>query len=144
MSGIEGPDGEDVAGLILRGVASARKRAPDALADVTLGGESVLPLAAAGLDGLERMAPALGHLASAQVGAILALLSVGKSDEARRIYLAHGATFDELIAQGYADADALGRATARRAAAWDEIIAIAQEIGITALRLAVPLLLAAL
>ena len=130
---------------LLRGVEAARERAPSALADVTLGGEPVLPFALVGLDGLARMAPALAHLTEAQVGAVLALLSVGRSPEARRAFDAGNTpSFDELIAQGYEAADMLARATAARAKAWEEVLAVLQEVGITALRLAVPLLLAAI
>ena len=128
---------------LLRGVEAARERAPSALADVTLGGEPVLPFALVGLDGLARMAPALAHLTDAQVGAVLALLSVGRSPEARRAFDATH-SFGELIAQGYEAADMLARATAARAKAWEEVLAVLQEVGITALRLAVPLLLAAI
>lgn len=143
---MSGPTPEAVTALILRGVESARKRVPDD--GLVVHGVDVAPLAREGLDGVERMAPTLGRAGAARASAILALLSVGRVDAAADLYFAHVATFDELIAQGYSDARELhARKEARDQAereAWNELLRVAGEVGLAALKIALPLLLAAL
>lgn len=143
---MNGPTPEEVSALILRGVESARKRIPQD--GLVLSGTDVAPLARVGLDGVERMAPALGKAGAARAAAVLALLSVGRTDAAADLYFAHVASFEELIAQGYVDArDSHAKMVLRVAAeqaAWDEVLRVAGDVGITALKIALPLLLAAL
>lgn len=142
---MSGPTPEAVTALILRGVERARKHTGGA---IKVGGVDVAPLAVVGLGGVERMAPALGRVGAARASAVLALLSVGRVDVAEDLYFAHVATFEELRAQVRQDGrDQRGKQIAREAAeaaAWDEILRVAGEVGVEALKLAVPLLLAAL
>lgn len=143
---MSGPEPEAVTALILRGVESAGRRVP---ADgLVVHGIDVAPIAREGLGGVARMAPALGHVGAARAAAILAFLSVGRVDSAADLYFAHVATFDELVAQGYADARELhakkeAREQAERAA-WNEVLSIAGEVGLAALKIALPLILTAL
>lgn len=68
----------------------------------------------------------------------------GDRDRARMIYLARSASFDELMAASTASTEAVQEATQARAAAWGKFWDDAAEIGEAAVKIALPLLLAAL
>lgn len=129
---------EDVSGWLLAGIEKARAQAAPNL------DANVRPFAAVGFDALADMAPDLALLGAAKAVAVVTLVSVGKTEEARRYYMAHVATEDELLAAIRGDAlEAGGKAAAQRAA-WERTERRAIEAGLMALKIAVPLLLAAL
>lgn len=153
MSGVSP---EDVTKLVERAVESARRKVPDTYllpgTDVDMGVSSlrivdVAPLARAGLDGIERMAVPLGAVGSdgaARAMIVLSLLSAGRDEEARSAFLANEATFEQIVDAVYDDAMAARVSVAAREEAWREIMRVVAEVGQVALKLAVPILLAAL
>lgn len=146
MSGLV--DRVDVEGWLGRGIDAARNEL--AVKQSTASDTTQMVMLESGGAALEVLAErpgfvaALAHVGRAAAKSVLAQLGAGKTEEARRTYLAHHATAAELIAQVYADADATGRATAATKAAWDEVEAGALEAGALALKVAMPFLLAAL
>lgn len=102
---------------------------------------------AAADDLLDELVARRGQLAVAaksEVVGALALLGVGARDEARRAWLAGGATFLERRAASAGSTAATSAATEARTAALQALEEIAAKVGALAVRVAVPLLLAAL
>ena len=91
----------------------------------------------------ERKAP-LAALGRARALAVLAQLGAGREDEARLLYLAAGATLAERLAASEALTLATLAATRERELAWDEVRSLLQDAGQLALRVLIPVLLAAL
>lgn len=96
------------------------------------------------LDVLEEHQGALAHLGRARFAALVVQLGAGREDEARRLYLASGASFAERRAASATSTETTLADTAAREQAWREVLAGAREIGLLALKAAIPFLLAAL
>jgi len=141
-------DKVDVEGWLSRGLDSAQREL--AVKKSTAGNPVEAAALEAGSKALGSLAARPGFISAlAAVGRsgakdVLGQLKVGNRDAARRAYMANSATYEELLAQVKADADKAGRATAAREAAWQEIEDGLKEAGMVALRIAIPLLLAAL
>lgn len=109
----------------------------DAFLDVDTLAEGVL-------DAAEVEQAGLAEFGRARLLDAIALTGLGRRDEARQRWLMREATFDERRAASAA-ADGLALSLAeRREAAWEAFERFAKKVGMVALRVAVPLLLAAL
>lgn len=122
---------------LLAGIERARAEVPRDGGD---GSDLVL----LGLDAAEQLAPEITALGVARGSAVLAHLGEGNLSAARLAYLAGRASFAERLAASSASTAATLAATAQREAEWEALKTRALEVGLTALRIAVPLLLAAL
>lgn len=120
--------------LLERQAVAARQPVEVALAE--LGREALAAIE-------ERKAP-LAALGRARALAVLAQLGAGREDEARLLYLAAGATLAERLAASEALTLATLAATRERELAWDEVRSLLQDAGQLALRVLIPVLLAAL
>lgn len=132
---------------IERGLDYARGLALDASRSPLAGGMTRADLGevAKALDALEAERHVLAGAARDAVTGALVLLSVGRDDEARRLWLAGGgASYDERRAASAASTAATLEAARRRAEVWAALERIARTAGRVALRIAIPLLLAAL
>lgn len=129
---------DDVSLWLLQGIEAARAQAAPGLDGANAA------LAAVGFDALADMAPDLAEVGAAKAVAAVTLLGVGRADEAKRYYMAHVATEAELLAAIRGDALAAGGKAAAQRAAWERTEKRAIEAGLMALKIAVPLLLAAL
>lgn len=96
------------------------------------------------LDAVEARKSALASLGKARALAVLVQLGAGREDEARLLYLATAATFEERLAASEASTVATLAATRAREEAWDEVKQLAKEVGAIALKTLIPILLAAL
>lgn len=138
---------DQVPGWLASGIVRARVHLEEhPLEPVELGGGviDVDSLAEDVLDAAEEEQAGLAEFGRARLLDAIALTGLGKKDEARRRWLAHEATFDERR-RASAAADALAVSlTERREAAWEAFERFAKKVGMVALRVAVPLLLAAL
>lgn len=105
---------------------------------------AALALALQGLNALDEHKAALAHLGRARLAGTLAYLGVGRNAEARRLFLAGGASFAERRAASAASTAATHEAAEAREAAWREVEQMANDVGQLALRALFPLLLAAL
>lgn len=96
------------------------------------------------LDAAEEEQAGLAEFGRARLLDALALMAAGKRDEARRRWLMHEATFQERRGASFAaDQRAEGEAQ-RREAAWEAVERFLAKAGMVALRVGLPLLLAAL
>lgn len=105
---------------------------------------ALLDHATQGVAAVERGARLLGRLGRAKATGVLIHLAAGREQDARRVYLAHGATLAERLAASEASTVATLEAARAREQAWDELAQIVLEVGLLALRAALPFLLAAL
>lgn len=96
------------------------------------------------LDVVEKHQGALADVGRARLLAAVTWSSLGDEAKARRAWLAGGATFAERRAASAASTTRTLEEAKRREAAWDEFKKFAVEAGQVALRVALPLLLAAL
>lgn len=103
-----------------------------------------LDQAVVALDAIERRSPAIVTFGRARAAAVLIHLASGDEGNARRLALASASSFEQrrqASAQSTADTIA---ATEARAKATEEVLDLLKEIGVGALKAALPLLLAAL
>lgn len=100
------------------------------------------------LNAAERHAPGLADVGRERLLAAIMWTGFGEKNLAHRAWLADGsgtgATFAERRAASAASTARTAEATERREAAWEAFQKFAAEVGQTALRVALPLLLAAL
>lgn len=105
---------------------------------------AMLEAAGKALDAIERYKGSLVHLGRARFAAVLAQLGVGRERDARRLALATSSTFAERRAASAASVAEANAATADREQAWRDVKALARELGLMALKAAIPLLIAVL
>ena len=101
-------------------------------------------LAARALGLVEKYQAPLADVGRARLLAAIQWTGLGERDKARRAWLAGGATFAERRAASAASTARTLEETRRREVAWAEFQKFAAEAGMVALRVALPLLLAAL
>ena len=114
----------------------ARRRQGDELA--------LLDHADSGLSIIDAHGVALAQLGRERAAGLLVQLAAGRRGEARRLYLAGAATLEERLAASDASTEATLARTAARERAADEVLDGLTELGLLALRAAVPFLLAGL
>jgi hypothetical protein len=100
--------------------------------------------AARALDLVEKYQAPLADVGRARLLAAIQWTGLGEKDKARRAWLAGGATFAERRAASSASTARTLEEAQRREVAWAEFQKFAAEAGMVALRVALPLLLAAL
>lgn len=111
---------------------------------VNLADEREQAMASGVLGAIERHQGALADVGRARLLAAITWTGLGEKDKARRAWLAGGATFAERRSASSASTARTLEETSRREAAWDEFKKFAAEVGMTALRVGLPILLAAL
>lgn len=138
---------DQVPGWLASGIVRARLHLEEhPTPPVELGGGvlDVDSLAEDVIDAAEEEQAGLAEFGRARLLDAIALTGLGKKDEARRRWLTRDATYDERRAASAA-ADGLAVSLAeRREEAWEAFERFAKKVGMVALRVAVPLLLAAL
>lgn len=138
---------DQVPGWLASGIVRARVHLEEhPTQPVELGGGvlDVDSLAEDLLDAAEDEQAGLAEFGRARLLDAIALTGLGKKDEARRRWLMHEATFDERR-RASAAADARAESLAeRREAAWEAFERFAKKVGMVALRVGLPLLLAVL
>lgn len=105
---------------------------------------AMLGQALVGLDAIGARRPALLLLGHDVTQRVLVQVAVGREAEARLLALASTATYQERRAASGLSTSATVAATEARARATEEAIALAKDVGLGALRAALPFLLAAL
>lgn len=100
--------------------------------------------AARALDLVEEHQDALADVGRARLLAAIAWTGLGETERARRAWLAGGATFAERRAASAVSTARTLEETQRREKAWEEFQKFAKEAGLVALRVVLPILLAAL
>lgn len=113
-----------------------RKRHGDELA--------LLDHADSGLSVIDAHGVALAQLGRERAAGLLVQLSAGRRGEARRLYLAGAASLEERLAASDASTEGTFVRTEAREKAADEVLDGLAELGLLALRAAVPFLLAGL
>jgi hypothetical protein len=127
-----------------KAVAKARETVPKDAADddpLTKGARAATLQA---LDSLEKRRDDLQHLGVEGLTALMAHLSLGRLDDAARVYLAKGASLDELLAISAASNEEVLRRSQERQRAQKAALDVLKTIGSITARYVLPALLAAL
>jgi hypothetical protein len=136
------------------GVASRTAELDDEIAAATRDGGEADPMARLereglrfapkALDAIGARKPALLRWGKAKAGGVLILLGAGKEEEARLLAMATGLTLEQYLAGSDLSTARTSQVTLRRARDTEEVVALVREIGLGALKAALPFLLAAL
>lgn len=124
-------------GKWVESAVSAAKKQTDSLGEAK-------PAVDAALDTMLANKDVLGHVSSTAFVAIVGHLALGQEDQARLLYLAKDASFDEMMAALDQSDAAARKAKADKDAAWAATKKVALEVLVAAGKAALPLLLAAI
>jgi hypothetical protein len=104
----------------------------------------MLDLVPGALDAVEKRSPALLRWGKYKAGAVLIQLASGDSEKARLFALASGLSVEEYLRVSDEESARVGSVTRQRQKDADEVVAVLKEVGLGALRAAIPLILAGL
>jgi len=104
----------------------------------------LLELAPIGLDAVERRSPALVRWGRGKAAAVLIRLSSGDDQKARLHALALGMTLEAYLIASQNLTQRTANVTEQRERDADEVLSLVKEVGLGALRAAIPFLLAAI